>query len=420
MLSNKAFIPNIGVPSKYNVTKRRRFTQSFFLILYFIFPLFGIFYFDSSSSSFVLLGKTIGINNSVLFVLGFIVLLTSVITAAITTGRSFCGWVCPQNFLSEVINKIIKAFALKSNGEKKIIPYAVITAATLLISISVAINFMFYFGAPANVFNSLIHGQLNGNITIFASIFGILVFSGIGIFRHDFCKYACPYGIMQAAVADKTTLRVRFAKERSSDCIDCDACTDICYVDIEPRKLIQADPGCMNCGLCVEACHQVLEPLGVQSMLDFTSEKDVKKENINSKAVLITTSTLFAFLTVFIYMFFNIPSIDLTVTRDDSYVSVLKPDGYLSSNYFVQVMNQTTKEKNISFKVEGIPENFITFDKSNLILSNGQRDRFKFKLNAKKSLLTPGIIQFNVLTYDTNDINKKPLNIAKASLYVPN
>ena len=246
---------------KYRITYKRRFTQSFFLLLYFLFPFLGLFYFDSVNNSFVLLGKNVGVNNSVMIVIGFMILLFGVITMAITTGRSFCGWVCPQNFLSEIINKIILKTSIKSNGKKKIFPYTLIFLATIIISLAVAINFMFYFGKPEDIFRMLISGEMNGNIMTFAIMFFLLVFSGIGLFRHDFCKYACPYGIMQASVADKTTLRVRFAKERSSDCIDCDACTDICYVDIEPRKLVQADPGCMNCGLCVEACHNVLEPL---------------------------------------------------------------------------------------------------------------------------------------------------------------
>lgn len=419
MIGSKNFVPQKGVESKYKITAKRRFTQAFFLFLYFIFPLFGIFYFDVDSSSLVLLGKTIGVNNSVLFVIGMIVLLTAVITMAITTGRSFCGWVCPQNFLSEVINKIIKKFALKSDGQKKAIPYTVITIGTIIISLAVAVNFMFYFGKPSEILHLLLSGQLNGNVLTFAVIFGFIVFSGIGLFRHDFCKYACPYGIMQASVADKTTLRVRFAKERSQDCINCEACTDVCYVDIEPRKLVQADPGCMNCGLCVEACHKVLEPLGVKSMLDFTSEKDAKKDNLNSKALVTTASVLVIFTVMFFYMFFSLPPVDLVVTRDDSYVSVVKPDGYLGSKYFIQVMNQTSKEKNIGLRVEGISGDSVNFDKTNLKLDNGQKDKFKFEINAKKSQLKPGILQFNIIAYDKDSPDFKTLNSVKGSLYVP-
>jgi polyferredoxin len=398
----------------YDITTKRRVIQALFLFLYFIFPLFGIFYFDIDSTSFVLLGKHIGLNNSVIFVAGFMILLLSVITMAITTGRSFCGWVCPQNFLSEIINKIINKFAV-SNGKKKILPYIVITLATVIISIAVSINFMFYFGSPSNVFNSLINGDLNSNVAIFASMFGLLVFAGIGIFRHDFCKYACPYGIMQASVIDKTTLRVRFAKERSSDCINCEACTDVCYVNIEPRKLIQADPGCMNCGLCVEACHNILEPMNVQSMLDFTAEKDPEKQNLNSKAVLILTTTLIFFAIYFSYSFIYLPPVDLTVTRNDAMVSVIK-NGNLSSKYFIQIMNQTSEKKEVKVSIEGLPNNYVSFEKNEVILEPAKKEKFDMTIFTKKSNLKSGFQSFYILIHDKDN---NLLNKVKGALFVP-
>lgn len=398
----------------YDITNKRRTTQALFLILYFIFPLFGIFYFDLESTSFVLLGKHIGLNNSVIFVAGFMVLLLGVITMAITTGRSFCGWVCPQNFLSEMINKIINKFAI-ANGKKKIIPYIVITLSTIVISIAVAINFMFYFGSPSEVFQSLLSGNLNSNVAIFALLFGLLVFVGIGIFRHDFCKYACPYGIMQASVTDKTTLRVRFAKERSSDCINCEACTDVCYVDIEPRKLIQADPGCMNCGLCVEACHNILEPMGVKSMLDFTAEKDIEKQNINSKATLILASTFSFFVIYFVYMFLSLSPVDLTVTRNDAMVSVIK-NGTLSSKYFIQIMNQTSDKKELKVSIEGINPEYISFEKNELSLDPAKKERFDLTISTKKSNLKSGFQSFYVIVKDKDE---NILNKVKGALFVP-
>ncbi|MFN4151851.1 MAG: 4Fe-4S dicluster domain-containing protein, partial [Candidatus Sericytochromatia bacterium] len=372
------------------------------------------FYFDIDSTSFVLLGKHIGLNNSVIFVAGFMVLLLGVITMAITTGRSFCGWVCPQNFLSEMINKIINKFAV-SNGKKKIIPYIVITLATVIISLAVSINFMFYFGSPSDVFNNLISGNLNTNVTIFASIFGLLVFSGIGIFRHDFCKYACPYGIMQASVIDKTTLRVSFAKERSSDCINCEACTDVCYVDIEPRKLVQADPGCMNCGLCVEACHNILEPMGVKSMLDFTAEKDPEKQNLNSKAALILTTTLIFFTIYFSYSFIYLSPVDLTVTRNDAMVSVIK-DGKLYSKYFIQVMNQTSEQKDVKVSIEGLSNDFVSFEKREVSLEPAKKERFDMTISTKKTNLKSGFQSFYILIHDKNN---NLLNKVKGALFVP-
>jgi polyferredoxin len=222
---------------------------------------------------------------------------------------------------------------------------------------------------------------------------------------------------MQASVADKTTMRVRFAKERSSDCIACDACTDICYVDIEPRKMVQADPGCMNCGLCVEACHQVLEPLGVKSMLDFTIEKDLTHNNLNNKAVVIMGSSLILFIFLFFSMFFTLAPVELIVTRDDSYVSVIGKDGTLASKYFVQVMNQTAIPQNIGFSIEGLPPEDYMFEKNFIVLESGVKQKLQFAVKAKKTELKPGIQKFNVIVY--NQADKKVLNKIRSSIFVP-
>lgn len=398
----------------YNITKKRRFTQATFLILYFLFPFLGFFYFDINNYSFVLFGKNIGSNNSVMIAIGFIILLFGVITMAITTGRSFCGWVCPQNFLSEMINKIVNKFALKINGKKKLFPYSIITFFTIIISLAVAINFMYYFGKPQDITKMILSGEMNGNILTFSIMFGILVFSGIGIFRHDFCKYACPYGIMQASVADKTTLRVRFAKERSTDCINCEACTNICYVGIEPRKLIQPDPGCMNCGLCVEACHNILSPTGVETMLDFTAEKDPNKKSLNAKAVLINGLGFITFLIYFMYMYFSMPIAELIITRNDTHVSIVK-NGVLTSKYFLTIMNQSAQEITLNFSTEGIDDKYFTFDKKEISLKAGEKERFNFMITANKANLKTGISNFFVTAKQGEEI----VNKTKASLFVP-
>ena len=239
--------------------------------------------------------------------------------------------------------------------------------------------------------------------------------AGIGIFRHDFCKYGCPYGIMQASVADKTTLRVRFDKDRSSDCINCEACTDVCYVDIEPRKLVQADPGCMNCGLCVEACHNILEPLGVKSMIDFKADQG-DKDTLNNKAPLIMISTLICFIVMFFYMFFSLPLVDLTVTRNDAYVSVIKDDK-LSSKYFIQLVNQSSTNQNINLEIEGFPKNYASFSKSYFNLEKGKRVKIELTISAKKELFKAGIQTFYISAYDFT--SKTTLNKVRGSIFVP-
>jgi polyferredoxin len=399
---------------KNKITKRRRLTQSLFLLLYFLFPLLNIFYIDIEKTSFVLLGKTIGINNSIIFLLAFIILLLSVITMSILSGRSFCGWICPQNFLSEIINKIINNLAIKNNKKNKLV-YFIITSFSFLFSLLVATNFLFYFGKTENIFYQIINFNLNSTILIFGIFFFLIVFLGIGIFRHDFCKYACPYGIMQAAVSDKTTIKVRFEKERAKDCIDCGACKDICYMNIEPRKLYQDDPGCMNCGLCIEACNSVLEPINRKTMLTFSRIK-ADNDSINNKAFLILPIMLVSFIIYFFYLFIYLPDIDINVSRDESIVSVIDRKNNINSRFIITLLNQSDKEKNINLIAENINNKYIEILPKNIHIKAGEKYTALLNFKAPKNLLKKGINKFIIKVLD--DKNKE-INKTYNSIFVP-
>ncbi|GIW22333.1 MAG: cytochrome c oxidase accessory protein CcoG [Candidatus Sericytochromatia bacterium] len=395
----------------YNITKKRRIVQSSFLLLYFLFPLLNIFYIDIENRTFILIGKTIDISNSIIFLVAFIILLFFVIGMSIVSGRSFCGWICPQNFLSEMINKFLVNKKSKLNNTFAIL-------FSLVFSLLVSINFMFYFGKRRDIFNQIVNFSLNNNILIFSIFFFLLVFLGIGVFRHDFCKYACPYGIMQASISDKTTLRVRFEKERSKDCIDCNLCKNICYMGIEPRKLYQNEPGCVNCGLCIEECQKVLAPLNRKSMLTFSSVKSgYGKDLINNKGLFIISIMLFSFIVYFLYLFIYLPDINIVVSRDENVVSILDENNNINSRFIVSLLNQSSKEKNIFLKVENISNEYISVIPNNIKINPGERYITYIIFKAPKNSMKKGINKFDIKVVDKE--NYREINKTYNSIFIP-
>ncbi len=93
--------------------------------------------------------------------------------------------------------------------------------------------------------------------------------------RWEFCKSTCPIGLYYLFVSPARWFGVHF-RNASQTCIECDACDNVCPVDLKPRDLMApagprpglsiADaPGrnhCLECGDCVRACEWMIAKRG--------------------------------------------------------------------------------------------------------------------------------------------------------------
>jgi ferredoxin-type protein NapH len=184
----------------------------------------------------------------------------------VVAGRMFCGWGCPVGQLSRF------AEVLDTPGSKpRDRRLAHLKGA--LFSFALVVAFLVWWVDP-RVF-------WQGSARALAVAWAVLLV-GIGLawaharwWRWEFCKSACPIGLYYSFVSPARWYGVYFRNQTSS-CIECNACDNVCPVDLAPRELMApvearggisvADaPGrnhCLECGDCVRACEWMIERKG--------------------------------------------------------------------------------------------------------------------------------------------------------------
>ena len=194
-----------------------------------------------------------------LFVLGLIFVF---ILMAMTLGRVWCGWACPQTALSDLAEVLIKKKALR--------PFRHL--GYLLISLWGGATFVWYFISPFDFMGRLVNGQLwvwpaGTTITV-----ATLLMVDLTFVRRLFCRAFCPYGRFQTVLADKGTLTLQAHPDHIQRCIDCKACLRGYATAIDIRRGYQIE--CISCARCLDACRTVMARRGEEGITRYTFGQD--------------------------------------------------------------------------------------------------------------------------------------------------
>lgn len=169
-------------------------------------------------------------------------------------GRSFCGWVCPVNVITDAAARF---GSMTGRGETGRVLRLSRRARYWVLGISLALSAVMgkaAFEAISPV--SLVHRGI-----LFGMGMGWLVIPALFLFdllvvRRGFCGHLCPLGAFYSIVGRFSALRVQHDRDR---CTKCMKCVDTCP---EPQVLglvgnengFVASGECSNCGRCIEAC----------------------------------------------------------------------------------------------------------------------------------------------------------------------
>jgi ferredoxin-type protein NapH len=184
----------------------------------------------------------------------------------VVAGRVFCGWGCPVGQVSR-LGEILDTPRLKGRARWLAQLYgAAFSFVTVIAFFAWWVDLrVFWLGSPRAL--SVAWGTL--------VVCTGLAFAHGRWWQWHFCKSACPIGLYYSFVSPANWYGVYFRNQESS-CIECNACDNVCPVDLAPRDLmtpIEARAGisiadapgrnhCLECGDCIRACEWMIEMKG--------------------------------------------------------------------------------------------------------------------------------------------------------------
>lgn len=188
------------------------------------------------------------------------------ILLALACGRVFCGWLCPQNTISELVETAAARLGLRRLFQPSVSPrprYAVLVAVLLVITLT-AWPLVSLLSAPGILSVQVARFIYERRLGPELALIGTIVLIELFVVRRAWCNFLCPVGSLLGLLRTRRTLKIVFSESEGRCCSHCQACARVCQLGLDPV----ADhlyPQCHNCGDCLDACKIVKDkkPLGL-------------------------------------------------------------------------------------------------------------------------------------------------------------
>jgi len=212
--------------------------------------LLGFHLIDPFSALQIVLASKILMRNLIIGV------VTIILIYILLGGRSFCAWICPYHLLAEWGEKAHQYLKnkrkIKHHGiDKKTRYYFFILFLVLALISGYTI---FEVINPVAILSRFI---VYGPSMILLWVAVLLAFE-IFYSRRAWCRYLCPVGVSYHLIGLISPLRIKWNKNKCSNCKRCQKACFVPYVlteSVNRGKADYVDSGaCTRCGLCIDAC----------------------------------------------------------------------------------------------------------------------------------------------------------------------
>jgi len=291
-------------------------------------------------------------------------------------GRVWCGYTCPQTVWTDLFYTVERWIEGDRNARLRL------WKATwdfhkwrlrvtkwivwLLIAVGTGGAWVFYFADAPTLLRDLLTGQAAfvayatvGVLTATTFVFG-------GFAREQVCIYMCPWPRIQAAMMDEHSLTVAYRDWRGEprgkgrdrdglgDCIDCNACVNVCPMGIDIRDGQQLE--CITCALCIDACDEIMDRTGRErGLIDYLALTDEANERSGNKKVpiwrhvlrprtIVYTSLWSLVGAALVVALFIRSEIDITVAPVRNPQYVVLSDGSIRNTYDVRIRNMGSED----------------------------------------------------------------------------
>jgi cytochrome c oxidase accessory protein FixG len=298
-------------------------------------------------------------------------------------GRVWCGYSCPQTVWTDLFFTVERwiegdrnARLRLWNGKWDLRKWRLrLTkwSVWLVISVTTGGAWVFYFADAPTLLVDLFTGQAAFVAYATVAILTATTFVFGGFMREQVCIYMCPWPRIQAAMMDEHSITVAYrdwrgeprgrGKEREGmgDCIDCNACVNVCPTGIDIRDGQQLE--CITCALCIDACDDIMAKVGKpRGLIDYMALTDEANERAGKPKVsvwkhifrlrTIIYTVLWAGIGVGLtVLLFVRADIDMTVApvRNPQFVTL--SDGSIRNTYDVRIRNMSHDDSDFAISL---------------------------------------------------------------------
>ncbi len=186
--------------------------------------------------------------------------MTLPILLALVCGRVFCGWLCPQNTISEFADLVAQRLGVRRMFQPQVTPQVRhgVLVAVLLITALAALPLVSLLSAPGILTVQMAKGVYEHRLGPELLLIAAILLIELLVVRRAWCNFICPVGTILGLLRTRHTLRVVFSLDNGRYCSHCQACARACQLGLDPVTGPHA-PQCHNCGDCLDACKIVKE-----------------------------------------------------------------------------------------------------------------------------------------------------------------
>ncbi len=352
---------------------------------------------DLPHRQFTLFGTTFLPTDTMFLMLLLVGIFVGIFLLTAILGRVWCGWACPQTvymeFLFRPLERLIegnRARQIKLDREGPDARRVLKSLVFAVVSMFLAHTFLAYFvgigtlarwmtGSPSQHWAAFL---------VMAVTTG-LMFLDFGYFREQVCLVACPYGRFQSVLLDRQSLIVGYDTRRGEpralvrnrkggaaphgDCIACDACVQTCPTGIDIREGLQME--CVHCTQCIDACDAVMDKIGKpRGLIRYTSrdELDGKPRRLLRPRVAIYPAILLLVWGFLGYALAHRTSADVTVLRGIGSPFAILPDGQISNQLRIKIVNRSDGDRAYRLSLEGAPELELVVPENPMSVARGK------------------------------------------------
>ncbi|MBI3901484.1 MAG: 4Fe-4S binding protein [Nitrosomonadales bacterium] len=308
-----------------------------------------------------------------------------------TAGTVICGWVCPQNTVSEWANNLMRKLlgkraevslsgaAVQVAGTKnKFLNWLLLGLAFLVAALFFGLIPLFYFYPPHLVWSFITFqddARLAKSLHWIYAVSVLIIFLDIALIRHFWCRFACIYRVWQHSFKTKQTLHVAYDASRAADCAKCNYCVTTCFIELDPRKTDIYD-SCINCGDCIDACNNLQARQGGAGLLRFElgERKQEQARKFRTAAVSwFDRAGWVAALAVFgvamlVWGLWTYQPYHAAVYRAES------QQGHTIQDYRISIANKLYRPARFTVRVQGLPEGSYHLSTNEIKLSSAGRE----------------------------------------------